>query len=52
LFDGATFGFLGVAPGVEVASGVVIEGTGLGHMPDRGQHGVFDGDDRFDGGSS
>src|SRR5665647_3838340 len=45
LFDGAAFGFVWVAAGVEVRSGVGVEGAGGGHGPDRGEHGVFDGDD-------
>ena len=38
--------------GVEVASGVVVELAGGEHVPDGDEHGVFDGDDCFDGSSA
>jgi hypothetical protein len=39
LLDTATRYLLGVEPGVEVGSGVVAEGAGHRHMPDRDLHG-------------
>ena len=35
----------GVAAGVVVGSGVVVQRAGVGHRPDRGQEGVLDRDD-------
>src|SRR5215207_1391169 len=35
----------GIAVGEVVRAGVVVEGAGVGHGPDRGQDGVLDGDE-------
>src|SRR5680860_1831615 len=45
--EGAAFGSVRVQPGVEVGAGVVVEGAGGGHVPDRDEHGVLDSDDRL-----
>jgi hypothetical protein len=49
LVDGALFGSVRVSLGIEVGSGVLVEGAGGGHGPDRDEHGVFERDDRLGG---
>ena len=40
-----SLGAFGVAAGVVVGAGVVVEGAGVGHVPDRDEDRVLDGDD-------
>ena len=47
LVHGVASGAFGVAAGVVVGAGVVVERSGVGHIPDRDQDGVFDRDECF-----
>jgi hypothetical protein len=47
LVHGVAAGTFGVAAGVVIGAGVVIERTGMGHIPDRDQDRVFDRDECF-----
>ena len=47
LVEGAVPGSLGVAAGEVVSSRVVVNGSGVGHVPNRDQDGMFDRDDGF-----
>src|SRR5215203_4553771 len=47
LVDGVAACAVGVAVGVVVGAGVVIERTGVGHIPDCDQDRVFDRDECF-----
>ena len=44
--------FVGVAAGVEVVAGVVVERPGRDHVPGRGEDGVLHGDEGFEGSAS
>jgi len=48
LIQCATLRLVGTSSRVEVVTGVVVSGAGLKHVPNRHEHGVFDGDDGFD----
>ena len=47
LVDGVAACAGGVAVGVVVGAGVVVERSGVGHIPDRDQDRVFDRDECF-----
>src|SRR5664279_4518443 len=47
LVQGALFGLVGVASGVVVPAEVGVGDVGGEHVPDRGEQGVFDGDEGF-----